>query len=332
MPKELLLYGPTNEDTARAFVEAVIAADIEQAGDLLVRINTDGGNPNDMQSMAARLSEYSGQVNAQVDGKAYSSGTFILPYINGTVTAYDISQFLIHRAAYSSWFEKSEYMTEALWDNLNAINSGLRKALEARIDVKKLKELKGVTLNQIFDNATRIDVFLTADEAKQIGLVDKVVKLTPKKRAEIEQKITASMLPTAWHQGNAEFSADINPKTKMTLDELKSQHPDVYAQAVNAGVSQERDRVGAWMAFVDVDADQVAAGIKNGESISQTATAELARKAFSKQSLEALKKEAAPAVETKETEAALTEAQKKEAELNAFLDSARKLRAKHKLA
>jgi len=329
MAKEVLLYGDVTEDMAKDFVKEVIAISSQgESESLLVRINTNGGSPTDMQAMIGKLSEYEGNIDAIVDGKAYSAGSFMLPYIKGKRIAYDTSQFLLHRAAYSSWFEKSEYMTAAMWENLNNINKDGRKALEAVIDVEKLEKIKGVTLDQIFDNDNRVDVFLTAKEAKQIGLITEVRKITPEAYNDIVGKMAAKMLP-GFHitQDNEQkaCSGNQNQSIKMTLDELKSKHPDVYAQAISAGVSQERDRVGAWMAFVDVDSECVAKGIKEGGVLSQTMTAELARKAFSKEALEGLKNEAP---ETPSTQASNEpEKDTKEAEIEAFLEASRKLRA-----
>lgn len=71
----------------------------------------------------------------------------------------------------------------------------------------------------------------------------------------------------------------------MTLAEFKANHPEVYAQAANEGATQERDRVGAWMAYADVDLEAVTAGINEGKPLAQKTAAELARKVFSKQAL-----------------------------------------------
>src|SRR5690606_34151083 len=53
------------------------------------------------------------------------------------------------------------------------------------------KRLKGVSLDEIFSNDQRIDVFLSAQEALTIGLVDRIVEITPERKAEIDSIMQA---------------------------------------------------------------------------------------------------------------------------------------------
>jgi hypothetical protein len=92
-----------------------------------------------------------------------------------------------------------------------------------------------------------------------------------------------------------------NPKP-MTIEKFKSEHPEIYAQAVTAGAEQERDRVSAWMTYVDIDAKAVADGISGGKNITQTAMAELSRKALSKEALAGAAADSTPPVTTTEPE------------------------------
>lgn len=65
-------------------------------------------------------------------------------------------------------------------------------------------------------------------------------------------------------------NSNINQNVKMTKTELQNAHPDVYNSIVQEGVSQERDRVGAWMAHVGTDSTKVVEGISSGNTITQT--------------------------------------------------------------
>ncbi len=62
------------------------------------------------------------------------------------------------------------------------------------------------------------------------------------------------------------------------LEQLKAEHPELFAQVLAMGVTNERDRVGAWMKFVDADAKAVADGISSGEALTQTAMADFTMK------------------------------------------------------
>jgi len=66
--------------------------------------------------------------------------------------------------------------------------------------------------------------------------------------------------------------ADDTPQNKneMTLQEFLASEPKLYAQIMAMGVTEEKDRVCAWMEFNDVDSEAVKAGIDGGEKISQT--------------------------------------------------------------
>ncbi len=285
MAKEILLYDSIDSYSAERFITAMEEA---RDSDISMRVSCNGGNPEEGWGMIAKWAEHPKAKSIKVDGKAYSMGTFFLCYTD-EVSCLDVTEFLIHRAAYSKYYEQSDYMTDEVWANLDRINNSLRAALEAKIDVDKFEKLKKVTLDEVFSNDSRIDVYLSAKEAKAIGLVNKVVKITPEKRAEIN---SLAQLAAAHYQVEAPKAGPKPPKSNininsnsMNLEKFKAEHPEVYAQAVKAGVDQERDRVGAWMAYVDVDAKAVAEGIDAGNNISQKTMAELNRKQFSAESL-----------------------------------------------
>lgn len=277
---DILLYGYVGSESTQRFIREI---DQAAGADITVRVNTQGGSPEDMWGMVAKFKEYEGTKNVKIDGRAHSAGALFLAYATYS-EGLDVSQYLIHRAAYSEWFEKSEYMTAAMWENLDNMNKSIKDAFAAKIDVKKLEEIKGIKFNDIWSNDTRLDVFLTAKEAKEIGLIDKIVKITPAKRAQIQshfQGIAAEFIPEAVEEEVITAENQL-PDKKMTLDELKSKHPEAYAAAVAHGEAQERDRVGAWMAFVDADAEAVAKGITEGKPLTMTAMAEFNRKLLTK--------------------------------------------------
>ena len=88
----------------------------------------------------------------------------------------------------------------------------------------------------------------------------------------------------------------------MDIKALKSDHPALFAEVValgqKEGVTAERDRVGAWMAFGDVDFKAVSEGINEGASLTAKVTAELSRKSFSASAIVAIESDNAPEVET----------------------------------
>lgn len=78
------------------------------------------------------------------------------------------------------------------------------------------------------------------------------------------------------------FSNNQN-SSKMTIEELKAKHPEVYAQVFGLGkaegISEENSRVKAWAVFNDVEPDKVKAGILSEEVISRAEELEFMRAA-----------------------------------------------------
>jgi ATP-dependent protease ClpP protease subunit len=299
---EVLLYGPIWYQSSIDFINAINAV---EGDSLTVRVNTGGGEVSYGYGMIAKFKEFEGAKNVKIDGTAYSMGAIFAVYADD-VEALDVSKFMFHRAAMSPWYE-DEYMTDAERDHLTMINADFEKAFRAKVDVKKFEELKGVKVKDLFSMDTRIDVFLSASEAKQIGLVSRIVNITPKKQTAIKNemaKIAASygmeaMSMTLEH--NEPSNDGLNPNKKvisktninMTIEQLKADHPELFAQAVAMGCADERDRVGAWMKFVNADADAVAKGIESGKNIGQTEMADFTVKMISAQTLNKVSAEGA---------------------------------------
>jgi hypothetical protein len=247
-----------------------------------------------------------------VDGATFSMGTFILVFAD-EAEALEVSKIHLHRAdMYINTPEDQAF--------LDSVNKDLRAKLALKIDEAKLKDLKGVTLDELFDPTKRIEVQLSAKEAKAIGLIDKIVKLNPAEITAFNNyfKIAAEQSATPIEQPK---KTEIpKPNKVMTKEELKAQHPAVYAeitaQAEKAAAEKERERVEAWMQFADVDAEAVNKGISEGKELSIKAMAEFTRKGMSANALKNLETNSPVAVKTAE----VTEKEKtdKEKSVSAF--------------
>lgn len=319
---EILIYGGINSRTATDFINSMN----ENEGDLTVRINTDGGEPEYGWGMVAKFKEFEGIKNVKVDGKAYSMGAFMCAYSDET-TALDVSRFLIHRAAYPEWME-AVYFDESnsnfnagLLENTKNINSSLEKALRNKIDVKKFEEIKGVKIKDIFSMESRIDVFLTAKEAKQIGLISKIENITPKKAAEIN---SAAKLAASYSEGitvESPKSKIIKSETNknMNLEELKEKHPALYAKVLQTGVENgtevEKERVNAWAKWREIDPEKAIAGIESGKALTMTDISDFQVSALKAVQKKGISDEGADDINPKEgnDEPTLTDSQKVEA-------------------
>ena len=308
---EILIYGGIYDYTAELFFEKVNEAEGE---DLTVRVNCFGGDVFASYGMIAKMQEYEGKIDMKVDGLAASMAAFMTLFAEN-VECLDVTNFMFHRA-------DMRYASEDEKEWLKKVNAMLRQKMEAKIDKAKWKEVTGVSMSQLFDSEQRIDVTIDAKQAKKLGIVSKITKLEPKQakaiKANYERNVSSEQIerfklfePIAAMAQVEESPIIEKSKTNktMNIEQLKADHPEVYAAAVKDGVDQERDRAGAFLAFVDVDAKSVVEGIKSGEKLSQTSMAELSRKALQANVVNGV---VAETTKTVETEPVLSETEKAE--------------------
>lgn len=322
MAKEILLYDGIYPYTARNFREQLTEASDE---DVSVRILSRGGDPGAGYTILAAMQEH-GNISIAVDGYADSMAAFMLCYANGT-TCLDTTSFTFHRAAYV--YERD--MSEADTKELKEINEFARKGIEDKVGAEKWEQVTGVSLDAMFSMDSRIDVNVNAEQAKEMGLVDKVVPVTQtiiNKVAAQNKQLAAAMNMKVKNSPKPEAKnkpKQKNPK-KMTEQEIKDNHPEVYASIAKAGANKERDRAEAWLAFNDIDPEAVKEGIASGESIGQKAMAEFTRKGMNAENLQKVTADSTKPVSTEEKK---PEAEKDEKEVEAekekenFLNAAR---------
>lgn len=305
--KELYLYSPIYDFSA----EQLIAAMEENSGsDIVIRVNTPGGSVFSGWGIIAKMLEREGKTTIKVDGTAMSMGAVLLPFAD-RVEALDVTMIMLHRAdMYISSPEDQAF--------LDKVNKSLRAKLEAKINVEKLKEITGSSMDDIFNSEKRIDIFLTAKQAKQIGLVDKINSVDPKELSALHNKMFSV---AATHTPIKETTIK---NTTMTLEKLKAEYPAIFAEAVALGVAQEKDRVEACLTFIEIDAVGVKAAIESGKPLSQKQMADFSLKAVSAATLKKIETESTTIVKTKEVEAVKTDAEKKLAAFEAEVDALKK--------
>jgi ATP-dependent Clp protease protease subunit len=181
MAKPILLYTPIFSDTAESITRQLF--DFPANEEIEIWMNTPGGSVSAGWSILAALNELKRDVNVTVLGDAQSFGFFMLLFAN-KVKGYDTSNFMIHRAA-SFW---EDVMTDEELKEIEDRNKIIRGKLEVRIKEDKFKEITGKSFDDIFSMDDRLDVNLTAKQAKEIGLIDEVISLDVKKRKEIESR------------------------------------------------------------------------------------------------------------------------------------------------
>lgn len=283
---EALLYGDINEWSSKDFIQRLIN---NKPKDITVRVNTDGGEVRYGYGVLAKIKECTGIKVMKNDGEANSMGAFLF-IVADQAEALEQATFLFHRAAFSKWFENDPMlMTSENKNYLIKMNADLRTLMEAKLDVAKFEQITKVTLDELFSLDTRINVTLNAAEAKEVGLIQKIVPLTTSKKMEIEAFKKRAM---------AKADTEI-PKNKiMTIEQLQAEHPSVFAQIFEngkkAGVEAEKDRVEACLVFLEIDQKAVVEAIASGKALTGKQMAEFNLKATvaqAKKGLEAENKE-----------------------------------------
>lgn len=306
--KEILLYGSLYSYNIVDFISAMNEA---KGSDITVRVNTPGGDVYDTWGGIAKFAEHTGKKTIKVDGEASSMGLFLLCFSSDT-ECLPASTGTLHRAAYPRWFEESDQFTEAQKAALAETNLHLRNALEKKINAQKLFELKGVTLDQVFDLNNRIDVKLTAQDMLAIGLVNRITPLTAALTAQVEAyKQRAAACANGTLVTTVTATQQPTQTNKMDKATLKAQHPALYAEIVAEGISAENERVKAWMEFESIDPKVVAEGIKGGKEIKPSDFAKFQATAIAKIGKGQLKAESPKETPTDENpNEGLTEEQK----------------------
>ncbi len=290
MPKTLLLYAPIYRYTAEAFVNNLLEVDAEE--DLEIWMNSPGGSVFAGWSIIGPLNERKGKNIAKVFGDASSMAFYSLLFMD-RVEALDVSTFMIHRAdGYTETEDEKKFLAD--------VNKQLRKKLEAKIDPDKFKEVTGKTFDELFNSEHRIDVNLSAKDAKKIGLVDKIIKVDPEKLAAFSEKFVAFYDPESENlrgskkedpehlrgskeekqiENKSETKKDLKVENKkLTKEEFKSQNPEAYKAIQDEAITAERDRIEAYLEFVEIDAESVKKHISDGTAISQKFMAEMTKK------------------------------------------------------
>jgi hypothetical protein len=174
---------------------------------------------------------------------------------------------------------------------LDSINKDLKAQMMKKLDAEAFQQVSGMSIDAMFEGDQK-DVWLTAKQAKRIKLVDKIKKLEPSEAMamnEIMYKVAASM---------KEEKIEKPKITVMNLQELKQNHPAIFAEAVALGVAQEKDRVEACLVFNELDPKGVKEAIESGKPLSQKQMADFSLKSVQAQLLAATTKDNAEAVET----------------------------------
>lgn len=327
MAKEILLYGHISEWNAMFFHNQIAEATEGNDDDLSVLVNSEGGQPEYGISIIQKVQQLADRISLEIGAMAHSMAFFLMCYIpKERITAIDVTKSVIHRAAYPSWFENSSDFKGSVYEDiLVKTNKDLEKAFRASVDVDVFEALpqmksKNITVKDIFSMDTRVEVMLSGSDLKKVGLVSKINKITPTRAAQMKTLASefnnlhsVQEFKLAAMKMAATNTAPQQNQNAMTLQEFKTNHPDLFAQVIAEGVTKEKNRVEAYMVFAADDLEAVKKGIESGADLSAKQMAEFTHKMAGKAILGKVKTGQAGAEAGASGEAPLPEAEEAKA-------------------
>jgi len=165
--REIFLWGEINDDTAEAIVKRILYFDGQSGDDITMYINSPGGVISAGLAIYDAMQKAKSDVSAVCMGQAASMGALILcAGTKGKREAWEHARVLIHQPLISGnmFGPASDLQIQAeemlhVRDNLNEI----------------LARHTGQSIKKITEDTDR-DYFMSAEEAKTYGIVDRVVK------------------------------------------------------------------------------------------------------------------------------------------------------------
>ncbi len=173
------MYGQASSASVREIVDDFLAKGIAETE---VYINTRGGSVTEAQEMTNEFARLP-KVVIQFGALAASAGTY--PATKFYTKAYENSQIMIHKPII--FIEGNEDQVESDLIAIKNITSEYRKSYAT-----KMKKTEA-EINALWDKG---DYWMTAQQAKELGLVDEVVKLPVTITAEDVDRMVACGCPT----------------------------------------------------------------------------------------------------------------------------------------
>lgn len=127
--------------------------------------------------------------------------------------------------------------------------------------VRRVAEGRGVSIQKVQSDYGQGGVFL-ARQALAAGMIDEIYTIEDRKKVSQVQSI---------HSAKSE-NKNIDKGKKMDLEKLKSEFPSVFAEVIQIGVKQERERVNSLKSFAEADKENqkvkeiVEEAIQNGNT------------------------------------------------------------------
>ena len=237
---ELMLYGDIAESfwgdtiSAKEVTEYLADLDVENIN---VYINSNGGVVDTAIAINNALRRHKAKVTVNIDGIAASAATLIT-CAGDTVKMPKNALFMIHNPLTIAMGDSEEMRKQA--DVLEKYKNSIMETYLQKVNIDKEK------LSELMDNES----WLSAEEALKYGFIDEIIENADIQVVE-NKVISNNMVFNMAEFKN--FNVDKNIKNngkgseKMTIEEIKNQYPDIYAEIINEGkeigIKEERTRI-----------------------------------------------------------------------------------------
>jgi len=147
-----------DEVTPKAFRDELM----EEQGDVVLRINSPGGDVFAAAQIYNMLKEYAGKVTVKVDGLAASAAS-VITMAGDEVQVSPVSMMMIHNPATIAWGDSEEMLRAK--EMLDEVKDSIINAYEARTGLSRTK------LAHMMDDET----WISAHKAVELGFADKIM-------------------------------------------------------------------------------------------------------------------------------------------------------------
>ena len=312
MAKKIVIDGVIGwEITAQSIRRQLDSA---KGKDVTIEISSPGGSVFEGLEIFNLIRDYTGNVKSKITGLAASMASYIALAAD-TVTMHDNAVFMIHNPWAFTLGDYNELRKEA------DVLEGLAALLSQQYAKKTGKPVE--EMRSLMD----VETWLFGSEIKDAGFADDIIESEKTETAQDKNtEITKSkaivagclrqMKASEEHKDDLEKAAAMLPKhsqekaqaspyghierkhkevqkgdNKMTIEELKAQHPDIYAAVFALGESSAREDIACHAVYFDDAPDLVIAAIKENKTFSKLDQAKYNRAGANKNDIAAAIKE-----------------------------------------
>lgn len=263
---ELLLYGPISsqqswwEDrvTPQQFNQELAALG-EDVPEIVVRINSGGGDVFAANAIFTRLKDHSAKITVKIDGWAASAAT-IIAMAGDTIKIAKNGVFMIHDPAMTVWntFKAEDFLKMA--DELKVIKQSIVNTYAMKTG-RKTEDIEQLMANETWwtgDTAVEngfCDEIMFQESSTVIENASQIVVNSTPIDLSFFQTVPKSLLNSPHNPGNLINSATEPTQKKEeksmaenrieTVDALKAAYPDLCATIQNEAATAERNRIKA---------------------------------------------------------------------------------------